>query len=193
MNWNELPSAEPPRAKVDLNEKTRLAFEAVGWTVGLTQSFNHKTQHSSDLWGFGDLIMHVPGGADTVIVQACARGDRSTRLKKLVKCSQAWDWICSPRKHVWIVAWKKCRGPSVDSKGRIREIEQWLYDIRIVTKDDFDPCLINQWEDAGPRSVSRGRFATVTVKNITEDCKERSELYTRRLELVNPSTTQRNG
>lgn len=135
---DELPKANPSlQKKEDLNKRTRLLLQSIGWTVATTQWFNAYTGKSNDLFSFADLLAFIPPSPDVVLIQVTSKHNRSARLKKILSNRNAFDWSRSKHHLIWLSLWH--RGPR----------NKWEHTIeQIFTKDFEDACLIDCYRDA---------------------------------------------
>lgn len=126
--WN-LPDGTERKKPTDLNTKTRHLLESLGWQVELTQSFNAHSYRSKDLFGFGDLL--AINDNLTVLVQACGKGDKSKRRRKILsECGkEARRWLMHPARMIWIISWTR---PSAGSN------VGWMPDVEEITLEDLN-------------------------------------------------------
>lgn len=149
MNWPDLPAADPRKGKkTNLNKKARVFFEKMGWVVALVENYNPYSNRKGDLWGFGDLLMFIPGGEDIVVVQVCGMGDRTKRVRKILENRYAYWWVAgSRRRHLWVHAWRKLKVVDQDVLGRESERVVWEPHTTIIEEREFEPCLLSHYPD----------------------------------------------
>ena len=64
----------------------------VGYTVAVTEKWNHITHTRQDLWAFGDLLAFRPG-VPVMIVQTTTAANRAARRRKLLANATAKLWV----------------------------------------------------------------------------------------------------
>lgn len=176
---DDLPKADPSDHKnEDLNKKSRLLFEGMGWTVATTQWFNAYTNRSYDLFGFADLMLFIPPSPDTVLIQVTSKHNRLERLKKILSNRKAYDWARSKHHLIWLSLWER------------NTRRQWEHTIEQVFEKDFEEaCLIDCYRDVEFPPAPIEQLKVVATASITPQKQKRTD----GAPPIRRSTTANNG
>lgn len=131
MEW-QLPTNGKVRAKpANLNLRTKKLLTAFGYVVETTQYYNYYSNTNHDLFTFGDLLAFNPNSNETIIVQACGSGDKNKRVRKILACNIARQWLqAEPVRQIWVVHWRR------RTKDGVR-VGNWIHNTIKISLKDF--------------------------------------------------------
>ena len=108
-------------------QRTLAYLRDLGYEATVCEYWNSFTRQRKDLYGFGDIIAFRDD--ETLLVQATSTGNMRARVNKIREIDQAWLWMGSPYRSLWVMGWKKYA----------KRVENKLWRETIIdVKEEFD-------------------------------------------------------
>ncbi len=93
-----------------------------GWTVAVTEKWNHHVKCRQDLFGFADLLAF--DAESVLLIQTTTSSNMAARIHKIYGNAHALEWVSGGRA-IWVHGWRKgkngrwiCRETVIDQRDR---------------------------------------------------------------------------